>query len=77
MSDSAEKDFFSNTFNKSPHTDTRMTLSNWRRKRSLLKLAGTQEFILFEPFLILPKDARSGTVRRPRSGDTRSSPGSQ
>jgi hypothetical protein len=32
-----------------------------------------QEFILFEPFLILPKDARSGTVRRPRSGDTRSS----
>jgi len=34
-----------------------------------------QEFILFEPFLILPKDARSPGVRRPRSGDRRSSPG--
>ena len=33
MRDWEEKDFFSNTFNKSPHTDTRMPLSNKRWKR--------------------------------------------
>jgi hypothetical protein len=46
-----EKDFFSNTFNKSPHTDTRMPLSNKRQKPSLSKHAGMQEFIVFEPSL--------------------------
>jgi hypothetical protein len=36
-----------------------MPLSNKRRKPRLLKHAGMQEFILFEPSLILSKDARS------------------
>jgi hypothetical protein len=44
----------------------------------LLRHAGMQEFILFEPSQILSiRRPISGTVRRPRSGDTRSSPGSQ
>jgi hypothetical protein len=36
-----------------------MPLSNKRRKPRLLRHAGMQEFFLFEPFLILPNDARS------------------
>ena len=36
-----------------------MPLSNKRPKPTLLSHAVTQEFFLFEPFLILSKDARS------------------
>jgi hypothetical protein len=48
-----QPDFFKNTFNKSPHMDTRTPLSNWSRKARLLKHAMTRGFILFEPSLIL------------------------
>jgi hypothetical protein len=59
---------FKNTFNKSLHTDTRMPLSNEKRKRRLLKHAGMQEFILFEPSPgPLKRRPVSGTAgRRPR-----------
>jgi hypothetical protein len=35
-----------------------MPLSNWRRTRRLIKRVGMQQFGLFEPSLILSKDAR-------------------
>src|SRR5215469_16763283 len=59
MRDWAQKDSCKNTFNKSPHTDTRMPLSNKRPKPSQLKHAGMQEFFFFEPSLIRSKYARS------------------
>jgi hypothetical protein len=78
MRDWEEKDFFSNTFNKSPHTDTGMPLSNKRRKSRLLRHAGMREFILFEASLILPKDGRSPEPCTDLAPATRArSPGSQ